>query len=129
MIRVDAAQPIRYPFTMMRMLAGALAPVLFLFLACSTGSAPESEETLMKSGLDALYTRHEPDAAAARFRKVLELNPTHYGATYQLAAALDAAGKKDEARPLWEKVLQMADRYNDQSTARTARDRLAPGQP
>jgi tetratricopeptide (TPR) repeat protein len=83
----------------------------------------------MQAGLDALYTRHEPDAAAAQFRKVLELNPTHYGATYQLAAALDAAGKKEEARPLWETVLQMADKYNDQSTARTARARLTPGQP
>ena len=66
---------------MMRILAGALTPALFLFVACSTGSAPESEETLMKSGLDALYTRHDPAAAANDFRKVLQMNPAHYGAT------------------------------------------------
>ena len=85
-------------------------------------------ETLseMQAGLDALYTRHDPNAAAARFRKVLERNPTHYGATYQLAAALDAAGKGDEARPLWEKVLEMANQYHDEGTARTARARLSP---
>ena len=81
----------------------------------------------MKAGLDALYTRHEPAVAVEQFRKVLEKNPSHYGATYQLAAALDASGKKDLARPLWEKVAQMAAQYNDQNTARTARARLDPG--
>jgi tetratricopeptide (TPR) repeat protein len=89
--------------------------------------AQDQDAKDMQVGLDALYKQHQPDIAAAQFRKILARNPTHYGATYQLAAALDAAGKKDEARPLWEKVVQMADRYNDQSTARTARARLDPG--
>ena len=101
-------------------------PVLSLFLACAAKPAPESEETLMKSGLDALYLRHDPVAAVGQFRKVLEINPAHYGATYQLGIALDAAGKGDEARPLWEKVLEMANQYHDEGTARTARARLSP---
>ena len=96
-------------------------PLLFLFVGC----APESEETLMKSGLDALYTRHDPATAAAQFRKVLQINPTHYGATYQLAAALDAAGKSEEARAVWEKMLPMAESINDKSSADTARAHLA----
>jgi Flp pilus assembly protein TadD len=83
-----------------------------------------SDEPLMKAGLDALYTQKDPNTAAALFRKVLERNPTHYGATYQLAAALDRAGKPDEARPLWEKVLPMAEGYNDKPTADMARARL-----
>jgi tetratricopeptide (TPR) repeat protein len=87
--------------------------------------APESEETLMKAGLDALYTRNNPGEAAAQFRKVLERRPTHYGATYQLATALDRAGQPTEARPLWERVLKMADGYKDTNTAATARARLA----
>src|SRR5262249_25096656 len=68
-------------------------------------AAPDvpSDETLMRHGLDALYTQHDPAAAAAEFRQVLARNPTHYGATFQLAAALDAAGKRAEARPLWKR--------------------------
>jgi Flp pilus assembly protein TadD len=54
---------------------------------------PTTPEALMKAGLDALYTRSDPAAAAAEFRKVLTLNPDHYGATYQLATALDRVGK------------------------------------
>jgi len=83
-----------------------------------------SEEATMKVGLAALYERHDPAAAAVAFRKVLERNAAHYGATFQLASALDAAGKRSEARPVWEKVLAMAERYDDRATAATARARL-----
>jgi tetratricopeptide (TPR) repeat protein len=79
----------------------------------------------MQAGLDALYIRRDPDMAAAQFLKVLERNPNYYGATFHLAYALDAAGKRDEARPWWEKVLRMAESYNDKQTADTARARLA----
>jgi cytochrome c-type biogenesis protein CcmH/NrfG len=78
----------------------------------------------MQTGLDALYTQSDPNTATTLFQKVLERNPTHYGATYQLATALDRAGKPAEARPLWEKVLQMAEGNNDKQTADTARARL-----
>ena len=102
----------------------ALCALLILSVlgSCSKGSDTEGE--MMGAGLDALYTRHDPTEAAAQFRKVLERNPNHYGATYQLAAALDAAGKPSEARPLWVKVLAMAEGYSDQETADTARTRL-----
>ena len=43
----------------------------------------------------------------------------------QLAMALDRAGKRADARPLWEKVLQMAEGYKDQTTVDAARARLA----
>ena len=55
---------------------------------------------------------------------MLGQNPTHYGATFQLASALDAAGKRRQARPVWEKVLAMAEGYHDAATAATARARL-----
>jgi tetratricopeptide (TPR) repeat protein len=90
------------------------------------GQAPaETEETIMGAGLDALYQRRDPTAAAAEFQKVLANNPNHYGATFQLAAALDAAGRPKEARPYWENVLAMAQRYSDADTANRARGRLA----
>ena len=83
-----------------------------------------SQDVLMQAGLDLLYTRRDPAAAAVEFRKVLALNPAHYGATYQLAVALDQAGKPAEARPLWEQALRMSEGYNDKETADTARARL-----
>jgi Flp pilus assembly protein TadD len=79
----------------------------------------------MKAGLDALYAKKDLAAAAAQFRKVLSMNPMHYGATYQLAVALDRAGDREEATPLWRKVLEMAGTYHDEETANTARTRLA----
>ena len=87
-------------------------------------ASPEAQEVLMKAGLDLLYTKRDPVSATVPFRKVLEANPTHYGATYQLAEALERAGRRDEARPLWEKVLAMAQGYRDAETLETARKRL-----
>jgi hypothetical protein len=84
-----------------------------------------SEEMLMQAGLDALYRSNNPAQAAELFRAVLERNPTHYGAHFQLARALDSEGKPDQARPLWEKVLAMAVSYRDESTIQIARARLA----
>ena len=88
------------------------------------GEGAASEAATMQAGLDALYKRHDPAEAIVQFRKVLESNPTHYGATFQLASALDAAGKPAEARPLWEKMLQMAEATKDIETADKARARL-----
>ncbi|HSP98298.1 MAG TPA: tetratricopeptide repeat protein [Candidatus Dormibacteraeota bacterium] len=89
------------------------------------GIAAMTVEALMQAGLDALYKRRDGDTAVVYFRVLLERNPQHYGATYQLAAALDAAGKPDEARSLWERVLAMAEASNDPPTVATARTRLA----
>ena len=83
------------------------------------------EDVTMKAGLDALYTRRDPEEAAAQFRKLLEWNPNHYGATFQLAWALDQGGKRGEARPLWEKALKMAEASHEKVTAAAARARLA----
>src|SRR5262245_51773465 len=64
---------------------------------------PAGQDALMKAGLDALG-RNDAEAAARHFRGVLQLNPNHYGATYQLATALDRAGQPAAARPYWEKM-------------------------
>jgi tetratricopeptide (TPR) repeat protein len=78
----------------------------------------------MSLGLDALYEKRDPAAAVEQFRKVLALNPEHYGATFQLATALDQAGKPNEARPVWTKVLAMAEAIKDAKTAELARGRI-----
>jgi Tfp pilus assembly protein PilF len=86
---------------------------------------PAPEDAAMKAGLGALYEKKDAAAAVVEFRKVLEINPNHYGATFQLAKALDQTGKPAEARPLWEKALTMADGFKDADTAKMARERLA----
>jgi len=107
-----------------RLISVLMVPLAVAIIAgCSPKPEADDAQT-MQAGLDALYTRHDPAAAATEFRKVLAHNPTHYGATYQLAAALDAADKRAEARPLWEKMLQMAEAVQDSETINTARMRL-----
>jgi len=87
-------------------------------------SAGSSQLSLMNQGLALLYQKNDPRAAAAAFREVLLINPTHYGATYQLAKSLDLSGRPDEARALWTNVAQMAQGYHDQATLNEARTRL-----
>ncbi|MDC0741774.1 tetratricopeptide repeat protein [Polyangium mundeleinium] len=82
-------------------------------------------EVSMRLGLEALYQKKEPEAAAAHFRAVLAHHPEHYGATFQLATALDQLGRPAEARPLWTKMLGMAEGIGDTKTAEAARARLA----
>ena len=89
-------------------------------------AAPDtaSQEAMMVLGLDLLYKQNNPTAAAEEFRKVLRRNATHYGATYQLASALDKAGQTAAAKPYWEKALGMAIKYKDAQTEAAARARL-----
>jgi cytochrome c-type biogenesis protein CcmH/NrfG len=83
-----------------------------------------SQAELMNQGLDLLYKKGDPAGASDKFRQVLQRNPTHYGATFQLAKALDQAGKSSEARPYWQKMVTMADAIRDKSTGDIARGRL-----
>ena len=78
----------------------------------------------MQAGLAALRQRNATEAVA-RFRAVLSRNPEHFGATLQLAKALDQAGQPDEALPVWKRILEMAEAAHNAETAATARARLA----
>jgi cytochrome c-type biogenesis protein CcmH/NrfG len=78
----------------------------------------------MRLGVAELYEKKNAPAAAKIFRDVLAKNPTHYGATFQLAAALEKMGKLDEAKPFWKKTLEMADAIKDTQTAAIARQHL-----
>ena len=83
-----------------------------------------SQDAMMRLGLDLMFRQANPSAAVAQFRGLLARNPTHYGATYQLASALDRAGQPDQARPVWVKVLGMATQIKDEATIQTAKARL-----
>jgi tetratricopeptide (TPR) repeat protein len=87
--------------------------------------SPAALDALMKAGMQALYDRNDPAAAVQIFQRVLAANPDHYGATYQIAVALDRVGKRSEARSYWQKSLALARAYRDESTIRTVEKRLA----
>lgn len=88
-------------------------------------SSADPDAEAMRTAVDALYAKKDPEAAIPLFRAILKRNPTHYGALYQLATALDQAKKPAEARPLWEKVLKMAEAMPDEKTVAAARARLS----
>lgn len=83
-----------------------------------------SQAGMMAIGLNLLYVKGNPTAAADEFKQMLAKNPTHYGATFQLAKALDQAGKPAEAKPYWQKMLTMAESIKDQPTIDAAKTRL-----
>jgi hypothetical protein len=80
----------------------------------------------MEAGVNALYRRNAPIEAVEKFRAVLARNPDHFGATLQLAKALDRAGQPDQAALVWRKMLDMAEAINNAETAAAARARLGP---
>ncbi|MBI5480833.1 MAG: hypothetical protein HY906_18385 [Deltaproteobacteria bacterium] len=100
-------------------LAGRFAP------SAPASPIAETDEVLMNRGLDALYHRKDFAGAAALFGKILERNPDHYGANFQLATALERGGQKLEARVRWARVLKLAQRFADEKVAAEARARLA----
>lgn len=79
---------------------------------------------LMQAALAAFYERNDAHSAVEKFREVLQRQPLHYGATYQLAKALDRDGRPAEAAVWWAKVLEAAELVGDTTTARQARERL-----
>jgi Tfp pilus assembly protein PilF len=83
-----------------------------------------SQSGMMARGLDLMYSRNDPVAAIDLFQAVLAKNRAHYGATYQLAVALDRAGRAADAKAVWQRVLPMAIQFKDQKTIDTARARL-----
>jgi hypothetical protein len=78
----------------------------------------------MKVGLAMLYERHDPRTAVVFFREVLSNRPDHYGATFQLAKALDQSGDSTVALSVWKRVLDLAQAQGDTATITAAKSRL-----
>jgi Tfp pilus assembly protein PilF len=110
----------------MRKLAEAISDSATLKTVRARLAAPDtaSEDAMMALGLHLMWNKADYVAAATQFRAVLRRNPTHYGATYQLASALSKNGETGETRRLWQKVLGMATQYKDEKSAQVARDHL-----
>lgn len=110
----------------MRKLADAIRDTATLNTVNRRLASPDtaSADAMMALGLDYLYKKSDAASAAQQFRNVIAKNPTHYGATYQLAKSLDLMGQRDQATPYWRQVLGMATQYRDESTIQQARERL-----
>jgi tetratricopeptide (TPR) repeat protein len=82
----------------------------------SSAADPTNADAAMKAGLLYQYRLGDSAAAAERFRKVLALNPDHYGAHYQLAVALLAANRVDEAASAWRAFVARAHAIGDRQS-------------
>jgi hypothetical protein len=81
-------------------------------------------ERAMKAGLAAMYDRSDARAAVPLFREVLTNRVDHYGATFQLAKALDQSGDSTAALPVWRRILDLARAAGDSTTAGIASTRI-----
>lgn len=84
-----------------------------------------SQAALMTLAMDLRGAKKQPGLAVVQYRLVLQRNPSHYGAQYQIAAALDEAGRQTEAREYWVKMLPVAEAQKDQATVAKVKARLA----
>ncbi|HJZ61790.1 MAG TPA: tetratricopeptide repeat protein, partial [Miltoncostaeaceae bacterium] len=75
-----------------------------------------STEARMRAGLLYAYRLGDSATAIERYRAVLALDPAHYGAHYQIAVALLAAGRRDEAIAAWSRFTPLAAAIGDQAS-------------
>ena len=106
--------------------SATLATALARLAVPDTVSEAVIQAGMMTVGMNLMQRDRKADlaAAAVQFTAVLERNPTHYGATYQLADALDRMGQHASARPLWERTLEMARTNKDDRTIQLVLARL-----
>ena len=81
---------------------------------------PMSTEAPMRAGLLYSYRLGNGATAVERYRAVLALDPAHYGAHYQLAVALLAAGRRDEALAAWSRFTPLALAIGDEASVESA---------
>jgi tetratricopeptide (TPR) repeat protein len=88
---------------------------------------PTNADAAMRGALLLHYRLDDPAAAVERYRRVLAANPLHYGAHYQLAVALLATGRRDEALAIWAKFVPMAQAIGDDASIAQAPAELRAG--
>lgn len=84
-----------------------------------------TESEMMLRGLELLYSRNRLPDAVEQFSRLLERNPKHYGAHFQIATALDRMAQPAEARKWWVKFEPMATAAKDSASLATVQARLA----
>ncbi len=84
-----------------------------------------SDEQRMTRGVDLMYRLNDPAGAAVLLREIVQRNPQHYGANFQLASALERSGNAAEARQWWQKFERLAVAIGDSANLAIAREKLA----
>ncbi|HXT00467.1 MAG TPA: peptidylprolyl isomerase [Elusimicrobiota bacterium] len=112
----------------MRLFPLAAACAAAFLASAAFAAAPTADERDMNAGLAALNQK-KFGAAADDFTRILKRTPTHYGATFQLARALEGAGRKKQAHEQWEKALRMALTIPDWDTAVLCMERMPDDYP
>lgn len=84
-----------------------------------------SAEQAMIQGLSMLHEHGDPEAAILHFSTILEDNPDHYGALYQIASAFERTQQLYLAHLTWVKFEPMARQSNDAPSLSHAQARIA----
>ena len=90
---------------------------------------PLHVEAAMLAGLAYHYHLGDSARAVERYRTILRLNPTHYGAHYQIAVALLGAGRQAEAFEAWREFVGMAEAIGDRASIEGAPGALRTARP
>jgi tetratricopeptide (TPR) repeat protein len=95
--------------------AGDLSGALAAYEA-ARAAEPRNVDAAMLAGLLYHHRLGDPARAVACYRDVLQARPDHYGAHYQLATALLAAGRTAEARAAWAGFVRLAEAIGDSAS-------------
>jgi tetratricopeptide (TPR) repeat protein len=90
---------------------------------------PTRAEAAMLAGLLHHHRLQDPRRAVDRYALVLRLVPTHYGAHYQLAMALLAAGRVAAAQAAWARFVPLAEAHGDRASLAAAPPALRTARP
>jgi tetratricopeptide (TPR) repeat protein len=82
-------------------------------------------EQSMNQGVSLLHELGDPEAAIRHFSAVLEHNPEHYGAVYQIARAFEQTQQLRLAHQAWSKFEPMARQSKDTPSLNHAQERIA----
>jgi hypothetical protein len=90
-------------------------------------AGPELHVRLEEGRLEVAEANRRLAGAVETFGAVLERSPDSLPAALEVASALDALGRADEADSAWRRVLALAQAARDEQAASRARQRLAWG--
>jgi len=82
-------------------------------------------EQSMNQGVSLLHELGDPEAAIRHFSAVLEHNPEHYGALYQIATAFERTQELYLAHETWGKFEPLARQSEDAPSLSHAQERIA----
>lgn len=91
----------------------------------NVANASKTVADRMNDGVRLLDSVGDPEAALVEFRAVLDEDPAHFAATWQLARALDAVGRPLDAVHVWQRLLVMTRESNDRIAEAHVRERLS----